>query len=40
VLRRIFRVVKGRGNRGVERKPHNEELYGLHSSPNIIRVIK
>jgi hypothetical protein len=25
---------------GARRKPHNEELYNLYSSPSIIRVIK
>jgi len=31
---------KGRGSRGEWRRLHNEEVYGLYSSTNIIRVIK
>jgi hypothetical protein len=34
-------ALERRGNRGWEwRRLHNEELYDLYSSPNIIRVIK
>jgi hypothetical protein len=39
VLRRIF----GRNTEEVEenwRRPHDEELHNLYSSPNVIRVIK
>jgi hypothetical protein len=36
VLRRIF----GPKRDGGWRKLHNEELYGLYSSPSIVRVIK
>jgi hypothetical protein len=39
VLRRIF-VPKRDEVTGGWRKLHNEELHGLYSSPNIIRVIK
>jgi hypothetical protein len=39
VLRRIF-VPKRDEVTGEWRRLHNEELYGLYSSPNIIRVIK
>jgi hypothetical protein len=39
VLRRIFGP-KREERAGDWRKPHNEELHDLYSSPNIIRVIK
>jgi hypothetical protein len=39
VLRRIFRPKRGEVT-GVWRKPHNEELHDLYSSPTIVRVIK
>ena len=39
VLRRIFGHKKDEV-RGEWRKPHNEELNDLYSSPNIVRVIK
>ena len=39
VLRRIFGPRKDEET-GEWRKPHNEELHDLYSSPNIIRVIK
>jgi hypothetical protein len=39
VLMRTFRP-KGGGVTGGWRKPRNEELHNLHSSPNIIRIIK
>jgi hypothetical protein len=39
VLRRIFRTKKDKVTGGW-RKLHNEELYGLYSSPSIVRVIK
>ena len=39
VLRRIFGPKRG-GVTGEWRKLHNEELNGLYSSPNIVRVIK
>jgi hypothetical protein len=39
VLRRIFLPRKDEET-GEWRKPHNEELNDLYSSPNIIRVIK
>jgi hypothetical protein len=38
VLRRIFGPKKERKTSW--RKLHNDELYGLYSSPNIVRVIK
>jgi hypothetical protein len=39
VLRRIFGVKRDEVT-GEWRRLHNEELYALYSSPNIIRVIK
>ena len=39
VLRRIFGP-KRDGVTGEWRKSHNEELNGLYSSPNIVRVVK
>jgi hypothetical protein len=39
VLRRIFGIKRDEVT-GVWKKLHNEELHGLYSSPNIIRVIK
>jgi hypothetical protein len=39
VLRRIFGLKRDEVTGGW-RKLHNEELHGLYSSPNIIRVIK
>jgi hypothetical protein len=39
VLRRIFRSKRDEVT-GKWRRLHNEELYALYSSPNIIRVIK
>jgi hypothetical protein len=38
-LRRIFRPKRDEVT-GEWRRLHNEELYALYSSPNIIRVIK
>jgi hypothetical protein len=38
-VRRIFRT-KRDGVTGGWRKPHNEELRNLYSSPSIIRIIK
>jgi hypothetical protein len=41
---RVLRRISGRPKRdevtGGWRKPHNEELHNLYSSPNIIRMIK
>jgi hypothetical protein len=37
-LKKIFRPK--RGEDGSWRKLHNDELHGLYSSPNIVRVIK
>jgi hypothetical protein len=39
VLRRIFGPKRDEVT-GDRRKPHNEELHNLYSSPNIIRMIK
>jgi hypothetical protein len=39
VLRRIFGPKRDEVT-GEWRKLHNEELHGLYSSPNIVRVIK
>jgi hypothetical protein len=39
VLRRIFGPKRDEAT-GEWRRLHNEELNGLHSSPNIIRVIR
>jgi hypothetical protein len=39
VLRRIFGPKRDEAT-GEWRRLHNEELYALYSSPNIIRVIK
>jgi hypothetical protein len=39
VLKRIFRSKRDEVTGGW-RKLHNEELHGLYSSPNIIRLIK
>jgi hypothetical protein len=39
VLRRIFEPKRAEVT-GEWRRLHNEELYALYSSPNIIRVIK
>jgi hypothetical protein len=39
VLRRIFGPKRDKVTGGW-RKLHNEELYGLYSSPSIVRVIK
>jgi hypothetical protein len=39
VMRRIFGPKRDEGIGGW-RKLHNEELHNLHSSPNIIRMIK
>jgi hypothetical protein len=39
VLRRIFGPKRDELT-GDWRKPHNEELHNLYSSPNIIRMIK
>jgi hypothetical protein len=39
VLRRIFGL-KRDGVTGGWRKPHNEELHNLYSSPSIIRIMK
>jgi hypothetical protein len=39
VLRRIFGLIRNGVTRDC-RKLHNEKLYDLRSSPNIIRVIK
>jgi len=39
VLRRVFGLKRDEVTRG-RRKPYNEELSDLHSSPNIVRVIK
>jgi hypothetical protein len=39
VLRRIFGP-KREEMAGSWRRPHNEELHNLYTSPNVIRVIK
>jgi hypothetical protein len=39
VFEKIFRPKKDEGTGGW-RKPHNEELHNLYSSPTIIRMIK
>ena len=39
VLRRIFGPKRDEAT-GEWRKPHNDELNDLYSSPNIVRVIK
>jgi hypothetical protein len=39
VLRRIFGPKRDEVT-GESRKLHNEELYGLYSSPSVIRIIK
>jgi hypothetical protein len=39
VLRGVFGL-KRDGVKGERRKLHNEELYDLYCSPNIVRVIK
>jgi len=38
-FRSVFGPERDEGT-GDRRKLHDDELYGLHSSPNIIRVIK
>jgi hypothetical protein len=37
VLRRLFRTKRG-GVKGEWRRRHNEELYNMYSSPNVIWV--